>query len=44
VGEGDRAGQRIPLPLGGTVDNPQLDTQKLLQEEVIKGLLRELFK
>lgn len=40
-------GKRIVLPLKGTVDEPQLDTAKLLEDQAIqKGLelLEELFK
>ena len=40
-------GRRIVLPLKGTVDKPQLDTAKLLEDQAIqKGLelLEELFK
>ncbi|MHC4396518.1 MAG: YhdP family protein [Planctomycetota bacterium] len=47
----DSAAQRIPLPLKGTIDNPQLDTAKLLEgllqkelETQLKRGLEELFK
>jgi hypothetical protein len=43
VGDQDRAGSRIALPLRGTVDKPELDTEKLLQDQLIKGL-QELFR
>lgn len=31
-------GDRISLPLGGTIDRPVLDTRKLLEEQLMKGL------
>ncbi|HUV67586.1 MAG TPA: hypothetical protein VMW24_27080, partial [Sedimentisphaerales bacterium] len=37
---GQSAGQRIMLPLKGTVDAPKLDTGKLLEEQ-LKGQLEE---
>lgn len=44
VGEEARAGARIRVPLTGTVDNPQLNLQKLpeslLQEELRRGIER----
>ncbi|NIP28077.1 MAG: hypothetical protein GWN67_14695 [Phycisphaerae bacterium] len=44
---GDKAGDRISLPLGGTTDKPELDLGKLLQDQAIKGvelLLDKLFE
>jgi hypothetical protein len=40
-------GRRIPLPLKGTINKPELDTSKLLEQQAIeKGLelLEGLFK
>ena len=44
---GERTGDRISLPLTGTIDNPELDMGKLLKEQTIKKgleLLGELLK
>ncbi len=39
-----QAGQRIPVPLGGTVTRPKLDLTKLLQQpDVIKNVFKDLF-
>jgi hypothetical protein len=43
VGDEDGTGSRITLPLRGTVDKPELDTERLLQDQLIKGL-QELFR
>jgi hypothetical protein len=50
VGE-ERAGKRISLLLGGTIDKPELDLGKLLEEQLKEQLeeklqeaLEELFK
>jgi hypothetical protein len=37
---GQTAGRRVTLPLKGTVDAPQLDTGKLLEEQ-LKGQIEE---
>jgi hypothetical protein len=37
---GQTAGRRITLPLKGTVDKPQLDTGKLLEEQ-LKGQVED---
>lgn len=38
------AGQRITLPLKGTVTKPELDTAKLLQDQVKQQLEEQLQK
>jgi hypothetical protein len=39
----DSSDKRITLPLKGTVDNPQLDTSKFIENQG-KELLEDLFK
>jgi cytoskeletal protein RodZ len=44
---GEKTGDRISLPLTGTIDNPKLDVGKLLEEQAIKKgleLLEDLLK
>jgi hypothetical protein len=44
---GDKAGDRISLPLRGTIDKPKLDLGKLLEDQAIKKgleLLEKLFE
>ena len=44
---GEKSGDRIPLPLTGTIDKPELDVGKLLEEQAIKKgleLLEKLFE
>ncbi|MHC4912764.1 MAG: hypothetical protein ACYTE5_07145 [Planctomycetota bacterium] len=43
VGEAD-AGDRVSVLLGGTLDKPELDLGRLLQEQLLEMGLRELFK
>jgi hypothetical protein len=43
VGQAD-AGDRVPVPLTGTLDKPELDLGRLLQEQLLEMGLRELFK
>jgi hypothetical protein len=43
VGEAD-TGDRVPVPLTGTLDKPELDLGRLLQEQLLEMGLRELFK
>ncbi len=38
VGKEAQAGARVPVPLTGTVDKPQLDLSKFLQQGLFKGL------
>jgi len=41
---GEKTDDRISLPLTGTIDNPELDTGKLLEEELKKQLEDQLRK
>jgi len=44
---GEKTGDRISLPLTGTIDNPELDVGKLLEEQAIKKgleILEDLLK
>jgi hypothetical protein len=38
VGQEGQAGVRVPVPLTGTVDHPELDLSKFLQQGLFKGL------
>jgi hypothetical protein len=38
VGKEAQAGARVPVPLTGTVDHPQLDVSKFLQQGLFQGL------
>ena len=38
VGQEAQAGARVSVPLGGTVDHPELDLSRFLQEGLFKGL------
>jgi hypothetical protein len=42
IGEEERAGQRIALPLTGTIDSPQLDLQRIIEQQLQDRLLRGL--
>jgi hypothetical protein len=48
VGDGDQRGRRISVPLTGTLDNPQINLQKLLEtqirDQILQRGLEELFK
>ncbi len=41
---GEKTGERISLPLTGTIDKPELDTGKLLEDQLKKRLGEELQK
>lgn len=43
VGQAD-AGDRVSVPLKGTLNKPELDLGRMLQEQLIERGLRELFK